>query len=110
MHVEVRKMARCSSRYDELRDINSIGCRARNITIYKWEIGNFKIVTFIVNFGRNNIIRNGQMQVQKRSFGIRGISFIKLELLRVYLTYHVVKINIYLSMFKISSKYLDEVL
>ena len=35
---------------------------------------------FIVNFGRNNIIRNGKIQVQKRSFGIRGISFIKLEL------------------------------
>ena len=30
----------------------------------KWEIDNFKIkiVTFIINFGRNNIIRNEQMQ------------------------------------------------
>ena len=59
----------------------------------KWEIDNFKIklVTFIINFGRNNIIRNRQMQVLKRGFGIRGISFIKLELWRVYLSYHSVK-------------------
>ena len=32
------------------------------------------------NFGRNNIIRNRQMQVLKRGFGVRGISFVKLEL------------------------------
>ena len=32
----------------------------RNITILKWEIDNFKIkvVTFFINLGRNNIIRN----------------------------------------------------
>ena len=48
--VEVSNMARCSGKSDEMRDIISIGCRARNITIYKWEIDNFqiKIVTFIV--------------------------------------------------------------
>ena len=47
-------MARCSSKSDELRDINSMECRARNIAIEKWEIDIFKIeiVTFIVNFGR----------------------------------------------------------
>ena len=63
--VEVSNIARCSSKTIELRDIDSIGCRAKNITIYKWEIDNFKIkvVTFIINFGRNNIIRNLQMQV-----------------------------------------------
>ena len=31
--VEVSNMARCSSKTNELRDINSRGCRARNITI-----------------------------------------------------------------------------
>ena len=31
--VEVSKIARCSSKTNELRDIDSIGCRARNITI-----------------------------------------------------------------------------
>ena len=31
--VEVRKMARRSSKLDELRDIDSIGRRAKNITI-----------------------------------------------------------------------------
>ena len=52
-------MARCSSKTKELRDIDSIGCRTRNIPIKKWEIDNFKIkvVTFIINFGRNNIIK-----------------------------------------------------
>ena len=51
-------MARCSSKTNELRDIDSIGCRARNITILKREIDNFKIkvVTFMINFGRNNMI------------------------------------------------------
>ena len=58
--VEVSNMARCSSKTNELRYIDSIGCRARNITILKWEIENFKIkvVTFIISFGRNNFIKN----------------------------------------------------
>ena len=70
-------MARCSSKSDELRKINSIACRARNIT----KNNNFKIkiVTFIINIGRTYIIRNGQMQVQKCGFGLIGICFIKLE-------------------------------
>ena len=48
--VEVSNMARCSSETNELKDIDSIGCRARIITILKWEIDNFKIkiVTFII--------------------------------------------------------------
>ena len=50
--VEVSSMAmyRCSSKSDELRNINSIGCRARNINIQIWEIDNLKIkiVTLIV--------------------------------------------------------------
>ena len=47
----------------------------------KWEIDNFKIkiVTFTLNFVRNNINRNVQNQDQKQGFGIRGNSFIKLE-------------------------------
>ena len=47
--VEVSNVARCSSKANELRDIDSKGCRARNITISKWEIDNFKFkdVTFI---------------------------------------------------------------
>ena len=58
--AEESNIARCSSKTNELRDIDSIGCRARNITIEKWEIDYFKIkvVSFIINFGRNNIIRN----------------------------------------------------
>ena len=31
--VEVSNIARCSSKTNELRDTDSIGCRARNITI-----------------------------------------------------------------------------
>ena len=31
--VEVSNMARCSGKANELRDIDSIGCRAKNITI-----------------------------------------------------------------------------
>ena len=31
--VEVSNIARCSSKTNELKDIDSIGCRARNITI-----------------------------------------------------------------------------
>ena len=31
--VEVSNIARCSSKTNELRDIDSIGCRTRNITI-----------------------------------------------------------------------------
>ena len=44
-------MARCSSKANELGDIDSIGCRARKLTILKWEIDNYKIkvVTFIIN-------------------------------------------------------------
>ena len=51
-------IARYSSKTNELREIDSIGCRARNITISKWEIDNFKmkVITFIINFGRNYII------------------------------------------------------
>ena len=41
--VEVSNIARYSSRINELRDIDSIGCRTRNITIQKWEIDHFKI-------------------------------------------------------------------
>ena len=64
---------------DELRDIDSIGCGVSAITILKWEIGNFKnkFVTFMINLSRNNIIRNGQMQVYNTAL-ISGISFIKL--------------------------------
>ena len=80
-------MARCSSKSDELRNINYIGYRARNINIYKWDNFKIKIVTFIVKFGRNNIVRKGQMQVQNCGFSVRGIDFIKLELYTVYLTY-----------------------
>ena len=59
MSVEVSNIARCSSKTNELRDIDSIGCRAWKITIYNWDIDNFKIkvVTFIIYFGRNNILR-----------------------------------------------------
>ena len=39
-----------------------------------------KIVKFSVNIGRNNIIKNGQMQIQIREFRIGGIELIKLEL------------------------------
>ena len=43
MSVEVSNMARCSSKSDELRNINSIGYRARNIIILKKrKIDNFK--------------------------------------------------------------------
>ena len=47
-------MARYSSKSDELRNIKNEEHH------HKWEIDNFKnkIVTFIVNFDRNNIIRN----------------------------------------------------
>ena len=31
--VEVSNIARCSCKMNELRDIDSIGCRTRNITI-----------------------------------------------------------------------------
>ena len=48
-------MARCPSKTNELREIDSVGCKARNHH-QKWEIDNFKIVTFIIIFGRNNII------------------------------------------------------
>ena len=50
-------IARCSSKTIELRDIDSIGCRERNIAIWKLEIDIFKIkvVTFIIKFGRNYI-------------------------------------------------------
>ena len=58
-----------------LRIINCIRCRARNITIQKWGIDNLKIkiVTFIVNFGRSNSIRYGQMQIQIGGLNIGGI-------------------------------------
>ena len=58
--VEVSNMARCLSKTNELRCIDSIGCRARNITVYKWKIDDceIKVVTFIINFGRNNSIRS----------------------------------------------------
>ena len=54
--VEFSNMARCSSKSKDMRDIDSIVCRTRNVTI----IDNFKIeiVMFIINFGRNNLIRN----------------------------------------------------
>ena len=52
--VKVSNIARCSSLTNKLRDTDSIGWKARNITILTWEIDNFKnkIVTFIINFGR----------------------------------------------------------
>ena len=34
-------MVRCSSKTNELREKDSIGCRARNTTIKKWEIDAF---------------------------------------------------------------------
>ena len=64
MSVEVINVARCSNKSDEFANINSIGSRERNLDYYlKWEIGNFKIkiVTFILSYGRGNIIRNGQI-------------------------------------------------
>ena len=62
MGVELCNMARCSGKSVNLRKINSMRCRAINKTIYIWESDTFKIkiVMFIVHFGRNNIIRNGQ--------------------------------------------------
>ena len=54
-------MARCSSKLEELRKINSIGSRARNITIYK----GMKAVMLIIKFISNNNLKNEQMQVQK---------------------------------------------
>ena len=59
MSVEVSNMARCSSKTNELRDIDSIGCRERGTSPFKkGENDHFKIkvVTFIIDFGRNNII------------------------------------------------------
>ena len=58
--VEVSNIARCSSKTNELRDIDSMGCRTRNITIYngKLTISKSKVVTFIINLGRNNINSN----------------------------------------------------
>ena len=48
--VEFSNMARCSSKSDELRIINSKGYTLRNITIYKREIDDFKQKRFIVNY------------------------------------------------------------
>ena len=47
-NIRVPPRARCSSKTNELRDIESIGCRARNIAI--WKIYNFqnKITTTLV--------------------------------------------------------------
>ena len=42
-NVEVNSMAKCPSKSDLLRNINSKAYRARNITIYKREIDNIKI-------------------------------------------------------------------
>ena len=36
--VEVSNIARCSSETNELRDIDYIGCSAREITIFKWKL------------------------------------------------------------------------
>ena len=54
-------MAGCSSKSDELRNTNSIGCLSEEHHHLKRENDNFKIeiITFIVKFDRNNIIRNG---------------------------------------------------
>ena len=50
--VAVSNMARSFIKSDELRNINSIGCGERNITIFKREFDNFKIkiVALIINF------------------------------------------------------------
>ena len=71
------------------------GCRAKNISMQKRKIDYFKIkiVTFIANFGRNNIIRNGQIHVPKRGPSTRGINPATLEPQRTYLTHHTIKIN-----------------
>ena len=59
-------MVRCSSKSGELRNIKLHRMYSEEHRHLKWKIDNFRIKTlmFIVNFGRNNIIRNGQMQVQ----------------------------------------------
>ena len=70
-------MARCSSNSHELRIINSIDVDQEHYNLEK-EIDNFnvKIVTFALIFGKNHIISNGQIQIQKRGFSIRRISFL----------------------------------
>ena len=62
--LKFSNMARRSSKTNELRDIDSIGCLARNITILTWEFDYFKIkiITFIINLGGKYIISNGQKQ------------------------------------------------
>ena len=58
----------------------------------KREIDNFKIkvVEFFINFGRNSIIRNEHIRVQKRGLRLSEV----FALLNWSSAYHIVKINI----------------
>ena len=60
--IHASSLRRYKSRYKKIKQFQS---QNRNV---------------IINFGRNNIIKNGQIQVLKRGLCIRGISLIKLEL------------------------------
>ena len=48
---------------------NSIGCRERNIIIYKWEIDNFKfkIVIIIKNFGRKLALETSKCKLRNKA-------------------------------------------
>ena len=57
MSIKVINMTGHSSKSNKLRNINTIGCQVRNITIQKWKIHNIKIISFIINFSLNKTIR-----------------------------------------------------
>ena len=57
--IKVINITGHSSKSNKLRNINTIGCRTRNITIYKWIDHNIKIkiISFILNFCLDKTVR-----------------------------------------------------
>ena len=91
MSVEVWNMARCASKLGVLRSMNPQDIKRRTVDVpskimyhlkLDWQ---FQIVTFIVK-GRNNFIRNGQMQIKKNETLLSEVlRLIKLKLWRVHI-------------------------
>ena len=53
--MEIQNASTTSSKSNQLRNVNTVGCESWNVTTQPWEINNRKseVIAFVVNAGMN---------------------------------------------------------
>ena len=76
--MEIQNASTTPSKYNQLRNVNTVRWESGNVTIQPWELNNRKsdVIVFVVNAGMNVTTNNFYIQIQERSFFVWSVCFI----------------------------------